>query len=105
MSLTGGEGIPQARILVADDELILRDSIAEGLRLEGWDVQVTSSGIEALARLASERFDLVVLDWMLPDLDGIEVLRRVRRHAPLLPILMVTARNTAANQAVAQQGG
>ena len=90
-----------ARILVVDDEPKLRDSLAEGLRLEAWEVTTAENGTEAMRLIGAERFDLLVLDWMLPDFDGIEILRRVRARAPQLPVLMLTARCTHTDQAEA----
>src|SRR5687768_9278739 len=82
-----------ARILIVDDEPKLRDSIAQGLRLEPWDVVTASNGNEAMRIIAANQLDLVVLDWMLPDVDGMEILRRVRVHFPDLPVLIITARS------------
>jgi DNA-binding response OmpR family regulator len=94
-----------AQVLLVDDEPKLRDAIAEGLRIEGWNVICAESGAEALRRMESVHFDLVVLDWMLPDVDGMELLRRVREQDRQVPVLMVTARNTHADQAMAFANG
>jgi two-component system, OmpR family, response regulator len=94
-----------ARVLLVDDEPKLRESIAEGLRLEGWAVSTAATGAEALALFRGNEFDLLVLDWMLPDIDGMEILRRVRAHAPRLPVLMITARCSPTDQATAFRNG
>ena len=93
------------RVLVVEDEQKTRDSLAEGLRLESWAVSTASTGQEALELLASEGFDLVVLDWMLPDRDGIEVLQRVRGQGQHTPVLMLTARSTLNDRVVGLDSG
>jgi two-component system OmpR family response regulator len=93
------------RILLVDDETKLRESVAEGLRLEDWEVVTAATGADALARLRGGEFDLILLDWMLPDADGMEVLRRVRALRPKLPVLMITARIGHADQITAFQTG
>lgn len=82
------------RVLVVEDEQKTRESLAEGLRLETWSVATAATGQEALGRLGREVFDLVVLDWMLPDRDGVEVLREMRRRGQPTSVLMLTARST-----------
>lgn len=82
------------RVLVVEDEQKTRDSLAEGLRMETWAVATAASGQEALGLLGREPFDLVVLDWMLPDRDGIEVLQEIRARGQQTSVLMLTARST-----------
>jgi two-component system, OmpR family, response regulator len=94
-----------ARVLLVDDEPKLRESLAEGLRLEEWDVVTAENGADAMRLVRDKEFDLLVLDWMLPDFDGMEVLERVRAHAPDLPVLMITARHAHADQVTAFQKG
>lgn len=85
-------------ILVVEDEAGIADFLARGLRAEGYGVEVATDG-ETGARLALEpEVDLVVLDRMLPGIDGIEVLERVRRTRPLLPVIMLTARGEVADR-------
>ncbi len=93
------------RVLLVDDEAKLRESLAEGLRQEQWEVVTAANGTEALQSVRAREFDLLVLDWMLPDVDGMEVLRRVRADSPQLPVLMITARGGHADQVVAFQNG
>ncbi|HVB05320.1 MAG TPA: response regulator transcription factor [Acidimicrobiales bacterium] len=83
---------PEARILVVDDEPSIVDSVATVLRYEGFEVEVASSGRAALAKAQSEAFDLIVLDVMLPDLDGLEVTRRLRGDGLDVPVLFLTAK-------------
>jgi two-component system copper resistance phosphate regulon response regulator CusR len=93
-SLPSTETSAPPRVLVIEDETKTRDSLAEGLRLESWIVSTAATGGQAIAALEREAFDLVVLDWMLPDTDGIDVLRHTRRNGLHVPVLMLTARNT-----------
>src|SRR5437016_1085407 len=79
-------------ILVVEDEQAIASFVAAYLRKDGFTVQVTASGREALSVVGSDAPALVVLDLMLPDLDGMEVCRRIR-EASTLPVLMLTARD------------
>jgi two-component system copper resistance phosphate regulon response regulator CusR len=80
------------RVLVVDDEPKTRASIAEALQLEGWIAMQAGRGRDMIALLDQQNFDLVVLDWMLPDHDGIELLQHVRARGARTPVLMLTAR-------------
>jgi DNA-binding response OmpR family regulator len=81
----------QARILLVDDEQAVQRLLTYPLRKEGYEVVGAMDGQEALDRFGEERFDLVVLDIMLPKLDGIEVCRRLRTRSQV-PIIMLTAK-------------
>jgi DNA-binding response OmpR family regulator len=81
-----------ARILLVDDENSVQTLLGYPLRKDGYDVVAARDGREALDRFAEERFDLVVLDIMLPKLDGIEVCRRLRSRSQV-PIIMLTAKD------------
>jgi two-component system OmpR family response regulator len=86
------DGAP-VRVLVVDDEATLAELVTMALRYEGWEVRSAGDGAGAV-RIARElRPDVVVLDIMLPDLSGIEVLRRLREQNPNLPVLFLTARD------------
>jgi len=88
-----GEDAEPVRVLVVDDEPNLIDLLSMALRYEGFQVRTAATGNSAV-RLAREfRPDAVVLDVMLPDLDGLEVLRRLRGHTPDVPVLFLTARD------------
>lgn len=80
-------------ILVAEDEAAIADFIDHGLRAEGYSVTVAATGDEALALALAQDFGLVVLDRMLPGLDGIEVLHALRAAKPELRVIMLTARS------------
>ena len=73
--------------------------------MESWAVRTAGTGQEALALLTREAFDLVVLDWMLPDRDGIEVLQRVRGQGRHTPVLMLTARSTLNDRVIGLDSG
>ncbi|MBB4962172.1 response regulator transcription factor [Micromonospora polyrhachis] len=81
------------RVLVVDDETTLTDLLAMALRYEGWQVQGANTGTDAVRVARQFQPDVVILDVMLPDLDGFEVLRRLRGHLPDVPILFLTARD------------
>ena len=85
-------------LLVVDDEPFLRDAVAASLRFLGFGVTTTGTGASAL-RLARDRpFDLVVLDVILPDTDGFEIVRRLRRDGSRVPVIFLTARDTQADK-------
>jgi two-component system, OmpR family, response regulator len=86
----GSEG---ERILVVDDEPFITDLLSAALRFEGFSVDVASTGAEALAKTRTERPDLVMLDIMLPDLEGVEVCRRIREGGDHVPVVFLTARD------------
>jgi DNA-binding response OmpR family regulator len=81
-----------ARILLVDDEQSIQTLLSYPLRKDGYEVVRASDGREALDRFAEEAFDLVVLDLMLPQLDGLEVCRRLRARSSV-PIIMLTAKS------------
>jgi DNA-binding response OmpR family regulator len=92
-------------ILVVEDEAGIADFLERGLRAEGYVVRVAGDGEEG-ARLAAEpEVDLVVLDRMLPGIDGLEVLTRVRRSRPLLPVIMLTAKAEVADRVEGLESG
>ena len=80
------------RILIIEDELPMRTALSDLLVAQGYHVAVESDGAGGLDRALSEKPDLILLDVMLPRLDGFSVCREVRRITPLLPILMLTAK-------------
>jgi len=90
--------VDQGELLVVDDEPFLRDAVAASLRFLGYDVTTAETGTQAL-RLARERsFDLMVLDVMLPDTDGFEIVRRLRGEGSRIPVIFLTARDTQADK-------
>ncbi len=82
------------RVLVVDDEPNIAELLRMALRYEGWEVDTALSGVQAVNQARAERPDAVVLDMMLPDFDGMEVLRRLRSLHPDVPVLFLTARDS-----------
>ncbi len=83
----------KARVLVVDDEANITELVSMALRYEGFDVEVASDGRSALSRASAFRPDLVVLDVMLPDVDGFGVLKRIRADGQRVPVVFLTARD------------
>jgi two-component system OmpR family response regulator len=81
-------------VLVVEDEVRMADLLRQGLEEEGFAVSVSRNGAEALATILASHFDVVILDVMLPGLDGFTVARRLRENRNQTPILMLTARDT-----------
>lgn len=91
--LTRHDGSP-IEVLVVDDEPALGDLVAMVLRYEGWQVTAASDGASAIKKAADGKPDIVVLDIMLPDMSGLEVLHELHRIRPELPVLLLTAKDT-----------
>src|SRR6202035_3308245 len=87
-------------LLVVDDDTEIRDALARAFRLDGYRVRTASGGLAALEAVAAEAPDVIVLDLMMPDVDGVEVCRRLREAGDHTPVLMLTARD-AVNDRVA----
>jgi two-component system OmpR family response regulator len=87
------DGSP-ARVLVVDDEPSLAELLSMALRYEGWQVRTVADGTSAVREAREMRPDAVVLDVMLPDMDGLEVLRRLHIETPDLPVLFLTAKDS-----------
>ena len=94
-----------ASILIADDDDRLRKMLQRTLAYEGFDVQVAADGQAALDQVDACRPDLIVLDWMMPELDGIEVIRRLRAAEDHTMVLMLTARDAIENRVQGLQSG
>ncbi|CAN5628838.1 response regulator transcription factor [soil metagenome] len=96
---------PPLRILVVDDEAAIREALERALRLEGFVVDLAEGGTVALERLAAEPPDVVVLDVVMPDLDGIEVTRRLRGAGSRVPICILSARDEVADRVAGLRAG
>jgi two-component system copper resistance phosphate regulon response regulator CusR len=79
-------------LLLIEDDVSMAYRLAQGLRQEGYRVVTAVTVVDGLKAFAQEAFDLVLLDWMLPDGDGIEILKQLRRSGRTVPVLMLTAR-------------
>ena len=95
------------RILVVEDEQPIRDLIAFGLRRAGCDVALAEHSQAALASIGDRRPDLVLVDWMLPDMSGLELVRQLRRDSNTrdIPIMMLTARAEEADRVAGLDNG
>ena len=80
------------QVLVVDDDQAVRDSLARSLRYSGYEVLTAADGVEALAQLSAHRPDAVIMDVMMPRLDGLETTRMLRANGNDVPILVLTAR-------------
>ncbi|BBX75472.1 putative transcriptional regulatory protein TcrX [Mycobacterium shinjukuense] len=80
-------------VLVVDDELVLAEMVSMALRYEGWNIVTASDGSSAIAAARAQRPDVVVLDVMLPDMSGLDVLQALREQNPRLPVLLLTAKD------------
>lgn len=81
------------RLLIIEDDPKLAEFVARSLRTEGYVAEIAADGLAGLQRFSTQEYDLLLLDLMLPQLSGTEVLRRVRRERPALPVLVLTARD------------
>ena len=95
MSLTNGEALkqPDARLLVVEDEPNILELLAASLRYAGFEVITASGGTEAVQAAQRHRPDLIVLDVMLPDMDGFDVIRRLRGGGARIPVVFLTAKD------------
>ncbi len=104
MELMRPDGSP-IRVLVVDDEVNIAELLAMALRYEGWAVSLAHSGRDAVSEANQIRPDAVVLDMMLPDFDGLEVMRRLRSTNPDVPILFLTARDAVEDRVAGLTAG
>ena len=86
--------VPSGRVLVVDDEPDVRDAVETALELEGHSVAVAVDGLDALKKVGQGGYEAIVLDVLMPNLDGFEVCRRLREAGNRTPILMLTARDS-----------
>ena len=101
------EEAPKRRVLVVDDVEDNRDMLSRRLRRHGYEAVPVGDGKAALERLEQESFDIVLLDWMMPDMNGLEVLRAIRERHPKtrVPVLMATAKTDSASVVEALSAG
>lgn len=93
------------RVLLVDDEPALTNLVKMALHYEGWDVEVAHDGQEAIAKFDKVGPDVLVLDIMLPDVDGLEILRRVRESDVYTPTLFLTARDSVMDRVTGLTSG
>ncbi len=92
-------------ILIVEDELRVRAFLTRGLTEEGFRVRECADGVQAQELLRHEHFELILLDWMLPGVPGIELLRGLRARRDITPVLMLTARDAVAERIAALNAG
>ncbi len=103
-ALTRPDGSP-LRVLVVDDEQMLTDLLSMALRMEGWDVRTAASGLQALQETREFAPDALVLDIMMPDLDGMAVLQRLRQSGNDVPVLFLTAKDAVGDRVAGLTAG
>ncbi|HUU42016.1 MAG TPA: response regulator [Desulfatiglandales bacterium] len=79
------------RILIADDVRAIRILLAAALRSCGYEIDIAENGIEALSLIENKQYDLIITDYIMPEMDGLELTRRVKEKYPSIPILILTA--------------
>ena len=105
LSRTPVENTVAGTILIIDDETAIRESLETLLEFEGYSVESAETGEEGLAKMAETPFDLILLDFALPDRNGLEILADIRNRDPQLAVIMITAYGTVDNAVRAMQSG
>jgi two-component system, OmpR family, response regulator len=93
------------RVLVAEDDEGLRSVLVRGLRENGYAVDSTADGRQALRYLDTYEYEVAILDWRMPEVTGLEVVQQLRRRGSALPVLMLTARDTAGDRVMGLDQG
>jgi two-component system response regulator MprA len=93
------------RVLVVEDDAQVRSALARALNFEGYDVETANDGAEALERVLTAAPDAIVLDVMMPHVDGLEATRRLRARGDITPILMLTARHEVSDRVAGLDAG
>ncbi|MFP8885638.1 response regulator transcription factor [Streptomyces mangrovi] len=96
---------PPARVLVVDDEPAVREALRRSLAFEGYETELAADGLEALRRVEAYRPDLVILDVLMPRMDGLTAARRLRARGETVPVLMLTARDTVGDRVTGLDAG
>jgi two-component system response regulator AtoC len=104
-TVKGEPAMNKGKILIVDDEKLLRWSLQEAFRTEGFQVEAAETGAEALARIDKEPYDLVLLDIMLPDINGIEVLQKIKQKDPQITVFMMTGHGDIETAVEAMKAG
>jgi len=79
------------RILIADDEELVRTLLPEALKHYDYEIDVVENGVEAMSHIDKKSYDLIITDYMMPEMDGLELTRRIKAKHPYTPILIITA--------------
>ena len=102
--MNGGQMI-NAKLLIIDDEVEFASTLCQRLCLRGIDTKDVHSGTEGLARLAEIAPDIVILDLKMPDMNGLDVLAGIKKHNPVIEVIMVTGHGSAASGMEAMEKG
>ncbi len=105
MTSSPERSVPVAHLLVADDEPAITELLASALSYEGFAVDIESTGYGALRAALSNRYDLVILDVMLPDIEGVEVCRKLREGGTAVPVIFLTARDATEDKVAGLTAG
>src|SRR5262245_29559706 len=101
----GENGDPPARILITDDEPAVREALKRSLAFEGYDTALAEDGLAAIAQIDSYQPDAIILDVLMPRMDGLTTARRLRGSGVTVPILMLTARDTVGDRVTGLDAG
>lgn len=93
------------RILLVDDEVELREPLGQVLKLEGYEVDVADNGLLGMQRALHENYDLLILDWMMPQLSGLELCQALRKSGKTTPVLFLTAKDTIDDRVIGLDAG
>jgi DNA-binding response OmpR family regulator len=102
---TDNENMPLQRILTIEDDAAIRRGIVDALRYVGYETLESGRGRQGMEMALSCQFDLLPLDLVLPECDGLEILREVRRLRPTMPVIILTARGDEADRVLGLRGG
>jgi two-component system response regulator MprA len=105
MALRGRDDAHAGRILVAEDDKAVRDSLVRALTFEGYEVSTAADGAEALMAVVEHEPDVVVLDVLMPHVDGLTACRRLRERGDRTPVLMLTARHEVSDRVAGLDAG
>jgi two-component system response regulator MprA len=97
--------VDTSRVLLVEDDRSVREAVERALRFEGYDVLTARDGSEALAAVMNEKPDVIILDVMMPHIDGLEACRRIRARGDSTPILMLTARESVSDRVAGLDAG
>jgi two-component system alkaline phosphatase synthesis response regulator PhoP len=94
-----------SRILLVEDEETLRDAIKLNLEMEGYEVEEADTGPKALKKIQEQRFNLIILDVMLPEMDGFTVCQKMRMNDTETPVIFLTAKDTSQDKVMGFKHG
>src|SRR5215218_2004589 len=101
----GGDPMSEPAVLVVDDEAAIREALERALRLEGFAVRTAAGGLEALDEIARDAPAVLLLDITMPDLDGVQVVKRLRAQGSDVPVCVLSARNEVDDRVRGLQAG